>query len=35
MSRPPSEDEDDADSDQREINETLDRVIDLLATYLP
>jgi hypothetical protein len=35
MPQPPSADEDDADSDEKEINETLDRIIDFLATYLP
>lgn len=35
MSSPPSEDENDTDNDEKEINETLDRVIDFLATYLP
>ncbi len=35
MTQPPSADEDDADSDEKEINEPLDRIINFLATYLP
>jgi hypothetical protein len=35
MSQPPSADEEDTDSEKKEINETLDRVINFLATYLP
>lgn len=35
MSPPPSEDETDADSEEEEINRTLDRIVDFLATYLP
>ncbi len=35
MNQPSSEDENDADSEEKEINETLDRVINFLATYLP
>jgi hypothetical protein len=35
MNRPASEDGEDTDSEEDEINETLDRVIDFLATYLP
>ncbi len=35
MSQPPSEDETDADNEKKEINETLDRIINFLATYLP
>jgi hypothetical protein len=35
MSQPSSEDEKDADNEKKEINETLDRVINVLATYLP
>lgn len=35
MSQPPSADEDDTDSEEKEINETLDRISNFLATYLP
>jgi hypothetical protein len=35
MSQPSSEDEKCADNEENEINETLDRVINVLATYLP
>lgn len=35
MRQPPSEDKDEADSEEKEINETLDRIINFLATYLP
>ena len=35
MSQQSSADENDADSEEKEINETLDRVINFLATYLP
>jgi len=35
MSQPPAEDETDADNEEKEINETLDRIINFLATYLP
>ncbi len=35
MSQSPSEDETDADSEESKINETLDRAINFLATYLP
>ncbi len=35
MSQPPSKKETDADNEEKEINETLDRIINFLATYLP
>jgi len=35
MSQPPAEDETDADNEEKGINETLDRIINFLATYLP
>ncbi|SEH54078.1 hypothetical protein SAMN05192561_105139 [Halopenitus malekzadehii] len=35
MTQPPSADEDDADSGEKEINEPLDRIVNFLATYLP
>jgi hypothetical protein len=35
MNQPPSDDENDVDSEENEINERLDRVIDFLASYLP
>ncbi len=35
MSQPSPEDGNDADSEESEIDERLDRILDFLATYLP